>query len=258
MTTALRAYLVDDTLTPNSRLARVMKETGRVDVVGSTSMPAVALAEIPARAVDVLFLGLQASRLDGFEVLERLPANLRVVVVIGPDRKDARRALDRIGIPHVTKTATPTLLTQTLDALEASDSPPDPRRMIEVLKRVADERLARRVPEYADRIAVHGGRGRIRLFEVTAISHFAADHNRTIAMTTRKAGLVNRLLGELEARLDPRKFFRIDRRVIVNLDWVDSIEPGHPGLVVVLKGRPRVTLKVARERIRRLKERIIF
>ncbi len=55
----------------------------------------VALAEIPERGVDVLFLAIQMPRLDGFDLLERLPANFQVVFVIGRDQKDADRALER-------------------------------------------------------------------------------------------------------------------------------------------------------------------
>ena len=73
----LRAYLVDDIETANLRLAQVLTETGRVEVVGSTTQPRLALAEIPERDVDVVFLDIEMPGLDGFDVLERLGERTR-------------------------------------------------------------------------------------------------------------------------------------------------------------------------------------
>jgi DNA-binding NarL/FixJ family response regulator len=56
MNKPLRAYLVDDNAAASLRLARVLKETGRVEVVGSSTQPLLALAQIPEQDVDVLFL----------------------------------------------------------------------------------------------------------------------------------------------------------------------------------------------------------
>jgi DNA-binding LytR/AlgR family response regulator len=78
-------------------------------------------------------------------------------------------------------------------------------------------------------------------------------------MTEEGARLVNTPLGELESRLEPRKFCRIHRHVIVNLDWVQSILPPRGGgLMVKLKDKDRTELEVARERVRGLKERFVL
>jgi DNA-binding LytR/AlgR family response regulator len=123
---------------------------------------------------------------------------------------------------------------------------------------LADYRLSPRVLPYADRIGVYFSRKGIRLLEVAAISHFLANDHGTVAKTPKGAGVVKRSLGELEQRLDPRTFVRIRRGVIVNLDWVESIEIGVPGMVVSLRDRTRTTLKVARERRGSLKERLLI
>jgi two-component system, LytTR family, response regulator len=77
-------------------------------------------------------------------------------------------------------------------------------------------------------------------------------------MTGEEAGVVKCQLGELEQRLDPRTFIRIHRGVIVNLDWVESLEIGVPGMVVRLRGETPTTLKVARDRTGSLKERLLI
>src|SRR5262245_2029 len=259
MNRVLRAYLVGYSPAANHHLARALKETGRVDVVGSSTLPMLALADIPERAVDVLFLDLPTMRLDGFERLERLPANPpQVVFITRRDEEDAVRALEQSGMPYVTTPVRRRRLGQTLDALEARCADPDREQPHELLERLADFRLSPRIVPYADRIGVYFGPKRIRLLEVTAISHFVANNNVTIAMTPEDAGVVKCQLGELEQRLDPRKFVRIHRGVIVNLDWVEHFEIGVPGMVVRLRGHAEATLKVARERTGSLKERLLI
>lgn len=72
--TALRAYLVDDEPLALARLSRLLAETGRVDVVGTTTEPEEAVARLTAARPDVCFLDIHLPRLSGFDVLARLPA----------------------------------------------------------------------------------------------------------------------------------------------------------------------------------------
>ena len=69
----LRAYLVDDEPLALSRLRRMLEHTERVEVVGSTSEPEEAVAALTTNLPDVCFLDIQMPRLNGFEVLARLP-----------------------------------------------------------------------------------------------------------------------------------------------------------------------------------------
>jgi DNA-binding LytR/AlgR family response regulator len=145
-----------------------------------------------------------------------------------------------------------------LDTLESRRADPGRERPCVLLERLADYRLSPRLLSYVDRIGVYISPKCIRLLEVTAISHFVANHKGTVAMTAEEAGVVRCQLGELEQRLDPRTFVRIHRGAIVNLDWVESIEIGVPGMVISLRGQTRTTLKVARERTGSLKERFVI
>jgi two-component system LytT family response regulator len=255
MTKPLRAYLVDDNLAANLRLARVLKETGRVEVVGSTTQPLLALAQIPERDVDVVFLDIEMPKLDGFALLERLQANPQVVFVTGHD-EHALRAFDQRAVDYLMKPVTRERLTQALDTLEARRADPDRERLADFLARMADYRTSRRPVQYAERVHVDRGPLGEWLTEVSKITHFVAKDNGTIAVTADGSGLVAHMLGELENRLDPRKFVRIHRSILVNLDWVQKIvRPRGGGLVVKLNDGAGTELEVARERMRGLKER---
>jgi two-component system LytT family response regulator len=68
---------------------------------------------------------------------------------------------------------------------------------------------------------------------------------------------VDHTISELERKLDPRKFLRIHRAVLLNLDWVQEVDSWFAGRVLVrLKDARRTELTVARDRVRTLKERL--
>ena len=75
----LRVYLVDDEPLALERLRRLLQNTGRVEVVGFTTKPEEAVAALSTNPPDVCFLDIQMPRLNGFDVLARLPSQPIVV-----------------------------------------------------------------------------------------------------------------------------------------------------------------------------------
>jgi two-component system LytT family response regulator len=242
----LRAYLVDDIEAANLRLARVLEETGRVEVVGTTTQPLLALAEIPERDVDVLFLDIEMPGLDGFELLRRLPVNPQVVFVTGHDEY-ARRAFDERAVDYLMKPVVPDRLAQALDTLEAGRADPEREVLGALLERLEGYQPRHPPVPYVERVKVELGQGGFDVIEVVRISHFVKQGRGTLAMTEQGARLVDHALGELESRLNPRDFYRIQVR---------RLEPPRSGaLVVKLKDEAGTELEVARERIRELRQR---
>jgi two-component system LytT family response regulator len=81
---------------------------------------------------------------------------------------------------------------------------------------------------YLTRLAVRDG-AHIRVLDASQVDWFAVQNERTFAYVGNSAYRVRRTLAELEARLDPARFFRAHRGVIVNLDRVAEIVPWFRG-----------------------------
>src|SRR5262249_46675143 len=140
---------------------------------------------------------------------------------------------------------------RTLERLESRRADPGPAGVQAVLERLARHYRDARGPVYADRISVDLGQQRTQLVETAKITHFVAQGKGTLAVTASGSHLVDRTLGELEERLDPRQFVRIHRSAIVNLAWVGEVRPDLGGrLVVRLKDATTTELQVARDRAR--------
>ena len=99
----LRAYLVDDEPLALDRLRRLLDRTGRVEVIGATTSPEDAVAALTADPPDVCFLDIQMPRLNGFEVLARLPTQPIVVFTTAYDQY----ALKAFGVDLSTTSSSP-------------------------------------------------------------------------------------------------------------------------------------------------------
>src|SRR5215470_13349508 len=75
----LRAYLVDDEPPALERLRRLLEQTDRVQVIGSATEPEEAVTSLTADPPDVCFIDINMPRLNGFEVLARLPRQPMVI-----------------------------------------------------------------------------------------------------------------------------------------------------------------------------------
>lgn len=255
MTVRLRVYVVDDEPGALKQVVQSLKSTGRVEVVGTATTGETALAEVPALDVDALFLDIHMPGMTGFELLERLRTRALVVFVTAHD-EHALRAFESAAIDYLLKPVKRERLERTLDRLESHRG--DPGASVQAVL----EKLARHYPHtpaYAERISLDLGQQRTQLVEVAKISHFLAQGRGTLAVTASGSHLVDRALGELEERLDPRQFVRIHRSAIVNLAWVAEVQPELGGrLIVKLKDGPRTELQVARDRARAFKERMVL
>jgi two-component system LytT family response regulator len=79
----------------------------------------------------------------------------------------------------------------------------------------------------------------------------------TYAATPTKNYVVDHTIQELEQKLDPRKFIRIHRAALLNLDYVHELNSWFAGRMMVrLKDDKRTELTVSRDRVRVLKQRL--
>jgi two-component system, LytTR family, response regulator len=252
----LRAYLVDDEPLALERLRRLLERTERVKVIGSTTEPEEAVVALTADPPDVCFLDIQMPRLNGFEVLARLPSQPMVIFTTAYDEY-ALKAFGVNTIDYLLKPVEPESLERALDKVErlrglGQLTPPDLQALLSQL--TVSLRDAR--PEYPDRIASRLG-DRLWFIDLDRVAYFYAEDKLTYAVSEGKAYCVDHAIAQLERKLDPRKFLRIHRGTVVNLAWIKEVTslPGG-GLNVRLKDARNTDLTVARDRARDFKARI--
>jgi len=247
----MRAYLVDDERLAVERLTRLLNASGRVAIAGSTTDSEAALEFLRANEVDVLFLDIQMPGLTGFQLLERLDSDVRVIFTTAYDRY----AIDAFGVNSVDYLLKPIeadRLERALDKLERFAGQPRPD--VRALARELAAQLApsRRLERIASRVGE-----RTTVLDVARVSHFMSRDKLTFAAVNGHEHVVDYTLTELESRLDARRFVRIHRGTIVNIALVQELFPAVDGGVLVrLKDDRKTELSVARDRVRELKDRL--
>jgi two-component system, LytTR family, response regulator len=252
----IRVYLVDDETLALERLSRMLAATGRVEVVGSNTDPVAAIDEIRRARPDVLFLDIQMPGVSGFELLAELREQPWVIFTTAYDRY----ALDAFrvnSIDYLLKPIEPEHLERALAKAERlcrqQERPTaDVRALLEQIS--ASIQFAK--SPWLERIASRSG-DKVEPIDLHQVTHFFSEGKLTFAATPQRNHVVDAAIAELEQKLDPKRFIRIHRSTILNLDYLLELRAMFGGRMVArLKTAPKTELPVARDRVAALKERL--
>lgn len=247
----LRAFVLDDEPLAVKRLARLLEATGLVEIVGSATDPVAGLAALAARPVDVVFVDIHMPGLTGFQVVERLPPGPSVVFVTAHDQH-AVQAFEVNAVDYLLKPVERARLQAAVERVAARRARPGGDETRETLDRLAGHLRA----PFLEHLASRTGE-RVRVIPVAEVTHVLAKDRATYAVTATERLLLDATLAELERRLDPARFLRIHRSILVNVAWVGELHAEAGGhLSVRLKDAAHSELPVSRDRARALKERL--
>jgi two-component system LytT family response regulator len=259
MSAKLRAYLVDDEQPALNRLSRLLEATERIEIIGSTVNPRIALEFLRTHQPDIVFLDIQMPEMNGFDLLSQLSRQPLVIFTTAYDRY-ALKAFEVNSIDYLLKPIDPGQLERALVKLERLTGEPGPGWLNHPEFRAMLQELSRtlRDPQSAfpERLPVRIGE-RTQFLALARVTHFFAEDRLTYAATETRNYCVDWPIAELEQKLDPARFFRIHRAILLNLEWMEDLTSSFAGrLTVRLKDQKRTELTVARDRARALKTRL--
>jgi len=253
----MKAFLVDDESLALKRLQRMLAATGRVEIAGTSTDPVEAIEAIVKAKPDVLFLDIEMPGMTGFQMLSKLDPQPLIVFTTAYDQY-ALEAFGVNSVDYLLKPIEAAQLTRALDKVDRMRSGVEPRPEIQkLLDRLATlAASAGGQTAYPDRIASRTGE-RVELIELARVTHFFARDKLTYAATAAKNYVVDHTIQELEEKFNPRKFVRIHRAILLNLDYVHELNTWFAGRMMVrLKDEKHTELTVSRDRVRALKERL--
>lgn len=252
MNKKLRAFLVDDEPLALKRLARLLAESGKIEIAGQTSKPLEALEMIPDLELDALFLDIQMPELTGFELLEILQKYPPVIFTTAFD-EFALRAFEVYAVDYLLKPVESERLEKAIEKLKKLSSE-SANENIEKLLADFSARDSIEVRRPMAKIASRTG-GKARILDIAEVTHFIARDKLTFAKNARGTAFpVDFSLNQLEEKLDSRAFLRVHRSTIVNLDFIEEVHGWFAGKILIrLKDAGKTDIVVARERVKNLK-----
>jgi two-component system LytT family response regulator len=252
----MKAFLVDDEPLAVGRLRRLLEESGRVEIVGSSTDPREALDQIRRQRLDVLFLDIEMPGMTGFDLLDQLGDPQPLVVFTTAYDEYALEAFKVNSIDYLLMPVEVAQLDRALNKLQRVLGGSEARGDVgALLVQVRAMLSAPREPEYLARVASRVG-DRVEFVEVAQVSHFYAKDKLTFAVTAAKHHALDFTIAELEQKLPPQRWVRIHRSTLLNVDAVKEIHTWFGGKLLVKLKDGRTELPVSRERAAEVKARL--
>jgi two-component system LytT family response regulator len=236
----MRALIVDDERLARKELMKLLEDHPMIEVVGEAMNADEAISMINDLNPDLLFLDIQMPGKTGFQLLEELDSVPLVVFTTAYD-EFALKAFE-------------------VNALDYLLKPIQPERLAETVSKLSEKERAKTVavngPEKKlglnDQVFVKDG-DRCWFVSLSNVRLFESDGNYIKVYFDANRPMIHKSLNALDEKLDERAFFRASRKHIVNLSWVEGIEPWfNGGLMVRLRGGDKV--EVSRRQAAKFKD----
>jgi two-component system, LytTR family, response regulator len=221
----LTAVVVDDEELARSLMREYVASSAGIEIVAECANGFEAVKAISEKKPDLVFLDVQMPKLNGFEVLELIGQEVAVVFVTAYDQY-AMRAFDEHAVDYLLK---PFNLERFQKALERARARLGERaasvsKMTAPMPATELARVARPPQDFLQRIVVKEG-ARVHIIPVERLDYAEAQDDYVSLHSQGKSYLKEQTISSLEAALDPDRFVRIHRSIIVNLERVAKIEP---------------------------------
>ena len=210
----LRVVIVDDE-EPARLAARQRLETiGGAEVVAECTNGFEAIKAVAEHKPDVMLLDVQMPKLDGFEVLEVVGRDVPVVFITAYD-EFALRAFEVHAVDYLMKPFTPERLQEALDRVRS--------RQAATVTPAQLRAAARKPGTPLDRVIIRDGAD-VHVLSVGKIDYVEAQDDYVAFHTAGRSLLKEQTLTELETQLDVRRFVRIHRSYLLNIERLGKVE----------------------------------
>ena len=224
----MTALIIDDERIARQELRRLLAIHPEIQIAGEARAGEEALELIARFRPDVLFLDVRMPGMSGFDLLQQLEDVPQVIFTTAYDEY-ALKAFEVSALDYLVKPIAPARLAAAVAKLRP---------------RAAKSRL--------EQVFVKEGE-RCWLIRISDIFLLESEGNYTRLHFAKERPLILRSLAALQERLDPSVFFRAGRKHVVNLKWVERVEPGIGGNLLITL-RDGTTVEMSRRQSIRLRD----
>ncbi len=236
----LKAIIVDDERLARKELRSLLVDFDEISIIGEAEDLSQTVNLIENKNPDVVFLDIQLMNENGFDLLEMVEQNFKLIFVTAFD-EFAIRAFEINALDYLLKPINPERLRTSIERLFNNE---DEKKETELRKLEIDDRLLLEINE------------RSYFLQISTISHICASGDYTeVFMTNGMKTLIEKPLIEWEERLPEKHFTRIHRSTIINLNEVKKLETLFNRTMEVQLKKVQKSFPVSRRFVAKLKEK---
>jgi two-component system LytT family response regulator len=241
----IKAIIIDDERLARNELKKLLAEHSEILIIDEASNVDEGIEKIELSSPELIFLDIQMPGKTGFDLLAELEKSPKVIFTTAYD-EFALKAFEVNALDYLLKPIDPKRLADAIQKLQAE---------IE-LERASLSGNQRGPLSEADQVFVKDGE-KCWFVKLQDIRLFESVGNYAKVYFSSNKPLILKSLNALEERLDDRVFFRANRKHIINLHWIEKIEPYfNGGLLVELKGGEKI--EISRRQTVKFKEMMSF
>lgn len=233
----MKTILIDDERLARKELSTLLNEYDFIDIVDECANADEAVVSIKKHMPDLLFLDIEMPEKSGFDLLEELEEIPQVIFVTAFDEY-AIKAFEVNATDYILKPVDPKRLDQLMAKLEKP-------------KKQMNSELSSKL-SYEDQIFIKDG-DNCWFVKLSEIRYFESVGNYVKVYFGENKPMLLRSLNKIEERLDKKEFFRVNRKHIVNMTWVEKVDNWFSGgLKLTLKNGEEI--EVSRRQSQRFRE----
>lgn len=237
----VRALIVDDEPAARRGVRLLLERDPGVEIVGEAAGGAEAAELIKREKPDLVFLDVQMPGCDGFEALEKVGnAAAPAVVFVTAYDEHALRAFEVNAVDYLLKPYDDARFSAALQRAkhairqrETENVNSRLTQLLDYLQHDPTRAAAAKEESPGDRILLKSS-GEIFFLKAEEIDWIEAEGDYMKFHVAGRAHLMRETMARLEARLDPKRFIRIHRSTIVNIDRLRKLSPSFAGEYAVI------------------------
>lgn len=239
-----KTLIIDDERLAREELKSLLKDYHEIEIIDEAKNGDEGIEKIKEHKPDLIFLDINMPGMNGFEMIKHLEEIPRVIFVTAYDEY-ALKAFEVNALDYILKPVDPERMREAVQKLSTGEDD-------FVSTQQAATSRKDRILSVNDRVFIKDGE-KCWFIELSKVRMMESDGNYVKVYFDNFRPLILRSLNSFEERLDPEFFFRANRKFIINLQWVSSIENWfNGGLQVELKEGEKV--EISRRQAIRFKE----
>jgi len=247
----IRAMIIEDEKPAVERLKSLLKKIGTIELIDTCFSGQEAVRLIDSKKPELIFLDIHLHDMSGIDLLP-LISHKPLTIFTTAYNQYAIQAFELQAVDYLLK---PFSLERLQEAVRRAAEKLNSSISIET---ELNNLLTRWAPQqdYLKRIPSKIG-DKIYILNDDQIIYFDTEDKLIFAHLDDSKFLVNYKMEELQARLDPDKFFRIHRSTIVNLNYVKTIEAWFAGgYMMTVRDKQSTKLTISRSAGRTLRQKL--
>lgn len=248
----IRTLIVDDESLARERLRDMLASDAQIEIIAECGNGQEAIDAIQLHSPDLVFLDVEMPGIDGFGVLEALPSDrIPTIIFVTAYDQYAVRAFEVYALDYLLKPFDQERFDKALARAKAQISSEKSEAVSQRILSALEEIKTR--PVHLERLVIKMN-GHVFFIKAEEIDWLEAEGNYVRLHAGKESYLLRDTISALESQLDPKRFIRVHRSAIVNIDRITELQPWfHGEYRIILREGVQLTLsRTYREKLHEL------